>query len=217
MDKIRILLADDHKLVRAGISSLLENNKEMQVIAEADNGKEALELTRFYKPDLVLIDIAMNEMNGIEATAKINQEYPDIKVIILSMYVNEEYVWQALRSGASGYLLKDAAPVELELAIDSVMKGATYLSPVVSSHVVSDYVRRVKGEENYLERLTPRQREIWKLIAQGHTTKEISYKLGIGVKTVETHRTQLMERLEIHDIAGLVRLAMKISLIQGDE
>ncbi|QGT99822.1 Two-component transcriptional response regulator, LuxR family [Candidatus Syntrophocurvum alkaliphilum] len=217
MEKIKILIADDHKLVRAGISSLVETIEDIEVVAEANDGEEAIKFISLYKPELVLMDIAMEKMGGIEATAKINSQYPDIKVIILSMYVNEEFVWQALRSGACGYLLKDAAPIELELAIRSVLNGETYLSPVVSSHVVSDYVKRVKGEESYLERLTPRQREVWKLIAQGLTTKEISHNLGIGVKTVETHRTQLMERLEIHDIASLVRLAMKINLIHENE
>lgn len=213
MNSVKVLLVDDHKLVRAGISSLLKEIPNIEVIAEADDGRQALNKVVSCHPDVVLMDIAMQELNGLDATSKIVSRFPDVKVIILSMYVNQEYVWHALRSGASGYLLKDATPVELELAINSVTRGTTYLSPAVSQHVVSDYVRRVNADPESSNRLTPRQREIWQLIAEGYTTKEIAGKLGISIKTVETHRSQLMERLDTHDVAGLVRLAVKTGLI----
>ncbi|MGE5397737.1 MAG: response regulator [Chitinophagales bacterium] len=210
---IRVLLADDHKLVRAGIRSLLESLKGIEVVAEADDAAQTLELAGNKEVDIILMDIAMHGMNGLEAAARVIKEHPGLKIIILSMYVNEEYVWQALRTGASGYLLKDAVPVELELAIKSVADGLTYLSPAVSDHVVTEYVKRVNGEVGFLDRITPRQREIWRLIAEGSTTKEIAAELDISVKTVETHRAQLMERLDTRDVAGLVRLAIKTGLI----
>jgi DNA-binding NarL/FixJ family response regulator len=173
------------------------------------------------RPDLVLMDIAMPGLNGIEATARIKKEYPETKVIILSMYANEEYVLQALRDGASGYLLKDAGPVELELAIKSVIRGDTYLSPPISRQVIADYIGRFekkagKSEANrrVFEILTSRQREILQLIAEGFTTKDISQKLNLSINTVETHRSQLMERLGIHDVAGLVRYAIREGLVK---
>lgn len=216
MDSITILLADDHQLVRAGIRSLLNNLTGIEVIAEADNGQQVLELLKIRKPDLILMDIAMPEMNGLEATAAVIQDFPYIKVILLSMYANEEYVRQALHSGASGYLLKDAAPVELELAIKSVLDGATYLSPVISHKVVNEYIRSNNSNNaSYLEKLTPRQIEVWKLIAEGCSTKDMAAKLGISPKTVESHRAQLMERLDTYDIVGLVKLAIKSDLIKS--
>ncbi|MDD3269047.1 MAG: response regulator transcription factor [Syntrophomonadaceae bacterium] len=216
MDSITILLADDHQLVRAGIRSLLNNLTGIEVIAEADNGQQVLELLKTRKPDLILMDIAMPEMNGLEATAAVIKDFPYIKVILLSMYANEEYVRQALHSGASGYLLKDAAPVELELAIKSVLDGATYLSPVISHKVVSEYIRSNNSNNaSYLEKLTPRQIEVWKLIAEGCSTKDMAAKLGISPKTVESHRAQLMERLDTYDIVGLVKLAIKSDLIKS--
>ncbi len=221
MKDIRVLLADDHALVRAGIRALLESLEGIQVIAEADDGREALHLVEVHRPDLVLMDIAMSGLNGLEAAKRINRDYPETRVIILSMHANEEYVLQSLRAGASGYLLKDAGTAELEIAIKAVANGETYLSPPVSKHVISDYVRRISGGEqevtSTLDRLTLRQREILQLIAEGQTTQEIARLLNIGVKTVETHRMQLMERLDIHDVAGLVRYAIRVGLISLDE
>jgi DNA-binding NarL/FixJ family response regulator len=221
---IRVLLADDHTLVRAGIRSLLETLPGIKVVAEASNGMEALNLIDQFHPDVVLMDIAMSELNGLEATSRILKGYPDIKVIILSMHANEEYVWKALRLGAKGYLLKDAGMAELELAVKAVVRGETYLSPPISRQVISDYVSRVSSDQEKqslpgqeIERLTPRQREILRLIAEGFTTQAIAQKLDISVKTVETHRTQLMERLDIHDIAGLVRYAIRIGLVKPEE
>lgn len=209
MKKIRVLVADDHQLVRAGICSLLENAKGIEVVAEADDGYQVMELVAEHRPDVVLMDIAMPKMNGLETTSQLLAAFPEIKVIILSMYVNEEYVWQALRSKASGYMLKDAAPVELERAINSVADGSVYLSPAVSHHVVNDYVRRVNGRTDWADKLPPRQSEIWKLIAKGLSTKEIALLLHINTKTVETHRAQLMDKLGNQDAKDSQNLSPK--------
>lgn len=223
MSSIRIVLADDHTLVRAGIRALLQNISEVEVVAEADDGREALKLIATFQPDIVLMDIAMPNLNGLEAAARVAKEFPNVRVIILSMHANEEYVLQSLRAGAAGYLLKGARAAELELAVSSVARGETYLSPAASKHVIGDYVQRAAGdalpsqdERNLIERLTPRQREILQLIAEGHTTKEIAHALNISVKTAETHRTQMMERLGIHDIAGLVRYAIRAGMIDPE-
>jgi len=214
---IRVLLADDHTLVRAGIRSLLENMEGIEVIAEAGDGREALRLVRTHRPDVVLMDIAMPGLNGLEAAARIAKKFPNVRVIILSMHVNEEYVLQALRAGAAGYMVKGADAAELEIAIRAVARGETYLSPMVSKHVVTDYIQRISGETSPLELLTPRQREVLQLIAEGYSTKKIARTLKISVKTVETHRMQLMERLDIHDIAGLVRYAIRVGLVKPDQ
>jgi len=217
MKPIRVLLADDHTLVRAGIRSLLENMEGIEVIAEAGDGRDALRLVRAHRPDVVLMDIAMPGLNGLEAAARIAKKFPNVRVIILSMHVNEEYVLQALRAGAAGYMVKGADAAELEIAIRAVARGETYLSPMVSKHVVTDYIQRISGETSPLELLTPRQREVLQLIAEGYSTKKIARTLKISVKTVETHRMQLMERLDIHDIAGLVRYAIRIGLVKPDQ
>jgi DNA-binding NarL/FixJ family response regulator len=213
---IRVMLADDHALVRAGIRALLQNVKGIEVIAEAGDGREVLDSIEQYRPDVILMDLTMPGMNGLDAAGRVTKEWSDVRVIILSMHTNEEYVLQALRTGAAGYLLKDAGTAELELAITAVAHGETYLSPPVSKHVISDYVRRVGGESPAPASLTPRQHEILKLIAEGHALKEIAQMLSISVKTVETHRSQLMERLDIHDTAGLVRHAIRIGLVSTD-
>jgi DNA-binding NarL/FixJ family response regulator len=216
VNPIRVLLADDHNLVRAGVRALLQNVAGVQVVAEAGDGREALRLVEDMRPDVALMDIAMAELNGLEAAARIAREYPRTRVIMLSMYATEEYVVQALRAGASGYLLKNAGAAELEKAIKHVAQGETFLSPAISRQV-SDYIRRVGQETTSLDRLTPRQREILQLIAEGHTTKKIAQLLSISVKTVETHRSQLMEQLDIHDVAGLVRYAIRMRLVTTDQ
>jgi DNA-binding NarL/FixJ family response regulator len=210
---IRVVLAEDHALVRAGLRRLLDGAPGIEVLAEADDGREALRLVGEHLPDVLVMDITMPGLNGLNAAARVVTEYPQCRVIILSMHDNEEYVWQALHAGASGYLLKDASPTELELAIRAVARGGSYLSPRVSRYLVSDYVRRVSSERSPLDRLTPRQREIVQLIAEGYTNPEIARTLGISLKTVETHRSQLMQRLEIHDVAGLVRYAVRMGLV----
>ncbi|MGE0823608.1 MAG: response regulator [Candidatus Binatia bacterium] len=224
MNPIRILLVDDHHLVRAGLRTLLQQMPETEVVGEASDGREALEQIRTDQPDVVLMDITMAEMNGLVATAQITHDCPQVRVVMLSMHANKEYVTQALQAGAAGYLLKDAAPTELELAIKAVMRGEKYLSPAISTHVIADYLQRTGGgvvnrtevETAHHDPLTLRQREILQLIAEGNTTKEIAAKLALSVKTVETHRTQLMERLDIHDIAGLVRYAIRTGLVTPD-
>jgi len=224
MKPTRVLLAEDHALVRAGIRALLQNLTGVQVVAEASDGREALRLVKTYQPDVVLMDIAMAGLNGLEATARVTKEFPAVRVIILSMHSTEEYVAQALRAGAAGYLLKDAAAAELELAVTSVARGETYLSPAVSKHVIADYLRRAgggaaggdEGTPSPTALLTPRQREILQLIAEGHSTKEIAALLHLSVKTVETHRMQLMARLDVHDVAGLVRYAIRVGLVMPD-
>ena len=212
-----MLLVDDHALVRAGMRALLGNMPNVDVIAEAVDGHQALIAIKTHSPDIVLMDISMPNLNGLEATAQATRDFPDTRIIVLSAHSSEEYVGQALRAGAAGYLLKDAPTVELELAINSVARGETYLSPAVSKHVISSYVRRVGGEAGSLELLTPRQRETLQLVAEGKSTKEIARILHISVKTIETHRAQLMDRLDIHDVAGLVRYALRIGLVKNEE
>ncbi len=212
----RVLLADDHALVRAGFRALLQSLPDMEVVAEAGDGREALRLISLHQPDVVLMDIGMPGLNGLDAAARIAEESPQIRVIILSMHATEEYVLRALRAGAAGYLLKDAGTAELELAVRAVVRGETYLSPAVSKHVIAEYVQRVSREPNSFDQLTPRHREILQLIAEGQTTKQIAQTLDLSVKTIETYRTQLMERLDIHDIAGLVRYAIRMGLISPD-
>lgn len=216
MSTIRVLLADDHVLVRTGIRMVLETIEGVEVVAEAANGTQALEMVEALRPDAALVDISMPGINGIEAAARIRARFPHTRVLILSMHADREYVAQALRSGASGYLLKDATPSELELAVRSVVRGETYLSPRVSSLVVEEFLRVEPTSRSPLDALTPRQREILQLIAEGRTTKQIAAHLGVSVKTVETHRAQLMERLGIRDLAGLVRFAVRAGLVDSD-
>jgi DNA-binding NarL/FixJ family response regulator len=211
--KTRVLLADDHDLVRAGIRSLLEKMAGIEVVAEAGDGREALELTKRHLPNVVLMDVAIPGLNGLETLARITKEFSAVKVIILSMHAHEEYVLRALRAGSSGYLVKDAAAVELELAIRAVTRGEIYLSPRISKLVINSYLERLEDERSLREELTPRQREIVQLIAEGKSTKEIAFLLKISVKTVEAHRVQLMTRLGVHDVVGLVRYAMRMGFV----
>jgi DNA-binding NarL/FixJ family response regulator len=216
MPVVRVLLADDHVLVRTGIRLLLQKTEGVDVVGEADDGRRAVALALELRPHIVLMDISMPNLNGLEAAAQIRRECPEVRVIILSMSADEAHVLQALRAGASGYLLKDASPDELSLAIQAVMRGDTWLTPRVSRQVVEGYVGRLSQGETTLDALTPRQREILQLIAEGQGTKEIAFKLGLSVKTVETHRAQIMERLNIRDVPGLVRFAVRSGLVSSD-
>ncbi|MDQ3119543.1 MAG: response regulator transcription factor [Verrucomicrobiota bacterium] len=209
----RVILADDHALVRAGIRSLLEKIPSIAVVAEAGDGREALALVKKHQPTLVLMDIAMPELNGLEAAARITKNFPGVKVIILSMHFGDEYVRQAFRAGASGYLLKDGTLAEMELAIEAVGSGGTFLSPRISRRVIESYLERVGNDSSLLEYLTPRGREILQLIAEGKSTKEIAFLLALSIKTVEAHRARLMARLDIHNVPGLVRYAMQVGLV----
>jgi DNA-binding NarL/FixJ family response regulator len=216
MKPIRILLADDHNLVRSGLKSLLQGMAGVEVVAEAKNGREAVDLVGTTNPDVVLMDIGMKGLNGIEAAAIIARERPSVRIIILSMHDTQDFVSQALKAGAAGYVLKDAAPLELEFALQAVTRGETYLSPKVSHQVVQSYVRPADAEPG-LEVLSPRQREILKAIVSGRTTKQIAYDLGLSIKTIETHRAQIMDRLDIHDVVGLVRFSIRIGLISAHD
>ena len=212
MKTARVLLVDDHALVRGGIRSLLEKMTGIEVVAEASDGREALEMAKKHFPNVVLMDIGMAGLNGLEALARATKEFSAVKVIILSMHANEEYVLQALRAGACGYLLKDAAVAELELALRAVNRGEIYLSPRISKRVIDNFLERLANERPLREELTPRQREIVQLVAEGKSTKEIAFFLKVSIKTVEAHRAQLMERLGIHDVAGLVRRPPKLQI-----
>jgi DNA-binding NarL/FixJ family response regulator len=212
MRPIRVLLTEDHTLVRAALQALLRDVPGIQVVAETGDGREALRLIEVHRPDVVLMDIAMPGLNGLETTARVVSEFPGMGVIILSMHADEEYVLRALHLGAAGYLLKDADVTELQRAITTVAGGKTYLSPAVSGPVV-DYVRQAGQEPTSLDLLTPRQREVLQLIAEGHTTKEIGQVLQISHRTVETHRMDAMKRLDIYDVAGLVRYAIRVGLV----
>jgi DNA-binding NarL/FixJ family response regulator len=218
MRPVRILLADDHLLVRAGIRSLLEAIEGMNIVAEANNGREAVALAREHKPDLVIMDITMKELNGIEAMTQILLESPSSRVLILSMHSAEEFVWRAMKAGAHGYIVKDSAPAELRMAIEAVMGGEIYLSPRISRHLLTGLMKGAAGErpESSIEALTARQREVLQLVAEGKSTKKIASALGVSVKTVETHRADLMERLGIRDLAGLVVYAIRNGLIDID-
>jgi DNA-binding NarL/FixJ family response regulator len=214
---LRIVLADDHTLVRAGIRSLVESLDDVEVVAECGDGREALERITRQLPDVALIDIGMPGLSGLEVARRAAQEAPKTKIVILSMHADPTYVTQALRAGVAGYLLKGAAVSELPLALRSVMRGETYLTPKVSKSVVEGFLRDGGEEPDLLEGLTRRQREILQLIAEGHSTKEIAGILEVSAKTVETHRARLMERLDIHDVPGLVRLAIRAGLVSPAE
>lgn len=213
MSKLRVLLADDHALVRAGLRSLLESWEGIEVVAEAADGGEAIALAREHGPDIVLIDIAMKDIDGLRATEEIKKDRPDTKVIIVSMHGSRDFIDHALRAGASGYVLKDAAGTELEAALRAVSRGEIYLSPAVMRKVVDGYMHGQSKDDAAANPLTPRQTEILRLIGTGRTTKEIARALDLSVKTVEAHRGQMMERLGVRDIANLLLEAVRRGLI----
>lgn len=216
MRQLRVILADDHGLVRAGIRSLLEELPGVSVVGEAADGREAIHLIEAEHPDLVFMDVAMPGLNGLEAARRIAASSPHSRLVILSMHANEEYVLRALHSGVSGYMLKDSSTTELAAAVRAIRQDETYLSPSISSRL-TEYVRRTtEPPRSSLDQLTPRQREILQLIAEGNTTRQIAHKLGLSPKTVEAHRSQLMDRLDIHDIAGLVRYAIQVGLVSAN-
>jgi len=211
---IRVLIADDHNLFRAGVRGLLKGFGGIEVTGEAVNGHEAVARATEQRPDVLLMDVGMPLLNGIEAAERVRAAIPTTRVIILSMHTGEEHVMRALKAGAAGYVLKDAQPDELERAVRQVAGGEAYLSPAVSKYLVS--YARGDGRRSDLERLTSRQREVLQLIAEGYTTKGIAARLKVSVKTVETHRAQLMERLAIREVAGLVRFALRCGLIDQE-
>jgi DNA-binding NarL/FixJ family response regulator len=217
MTAIRVALADDHAVVRTGIRAMLESLGGIEVVGEATTGHEAIALVEQQRPQVLLMDISMPEMNGLDATSRIVKAFPEVRVIIVSMHTSEEYVWQALRAGAAGYLLKDTDATELDSAIKSVLAGQSYLTAAVSQQKVENYMQRLGSDTDALAILTPRQREILQGIAEGKSTKQIAATLAISAKTVETHRSALMERLAIYDIPGLVRFAMRSGLVPPEK
>jgi DNA-binding NarL/FixJ family response regulator len=213
---IRTLLVDDHTLVRAGLRALLRDIEGVTIVAEADNGREAVALAKELSPDLAIMDISMKELNGIEATAQIRAVSPGTRVLILSMHTTEDFVRRALKAGAAGYLVKDSAPLELRMAIEALLRDEVYLSSRVSKGLMSQLAGGGEPGESSFDLLTPRQREILQLIAEGKSTKEIAFLLEVSVKTVETHRAGLMDRLDIRDVAGLALFAAQHSLVSFD-
>lgn len=209
--RIRVLIADDHALVRAGIVALLHGLGDVDVVGEAGDGVEAVDLAVRLAPDVVVLDISMRSLNGLQAAAQIAKACPGAKVIMLSMHTDQAFVQQALVAGATAYLIKDSAAEELEKALRSVMQGKTYLSEALSRGVVEGFMRQGAARTSDPP-LTPRQMEVLKLLAEGHSTKEIAFELGLSAKTVESHRAQIQERLGIRDLAGLIRYAMRTGL-----
>ena len=214
VEPTRVIIADDHPIVRAGIRAELEKIPGLEVAGEAADGREALELVKTAKPAIAFMDISMRGLNGLEATSRITKEFPEVRVIILSMHQNEEYFWQAIKSGASGYLLKKAATTELGAAVSQVMAGEIYLAKEMSTRLLKKLpLQQIAHQKTPLERLSLRQREILQLISEGQTTKGIGMVLNLSPKTVEYHRSRLMKRLNIHDVPGLVRFALQAGLI----
>ncbi|MEW5828216.1 MAG: response regulator transcription factor [Chloroflexota bacterium] len=215
MEKIRILLADDHTILRNGIRSLLEDEHDMEVVGEAEDGRAAVSLACQLQPDVVIMDIAMPLLNGLEATRQIKREAPQVKVLILTMHDNEEYIRQVLGAGAMGYILKDAAARELISAIRSVQRGEAILSPAVTRLVIEDYLRwggPRPQEDN--DSLSPREREVLQLIAEGYTNKQMAGILSLSIKTVQAHRTNLMQKLGLHDRGELIKYAIQKKIIE---
>ncbi len=213
---IQVILADDHTLVRAGIRALLEKLPAVIVIGEASDGREVLNLVKTQRPDVVLMDIAMPGLNGLEAAERMARDFPDVRLIILSMHDNEEYVLRALKAGVAGYLLKKAATAELETALQHVVRGEIYLSREIQLHKKFP-LQGIAGRKSVLEQLTGRQREVLQLIAEGQNTKQIGDILKVSPKTVEYHRMKLMAGLKIFDIPGLVRFALRVGLIPEEK
>lgn len=218
MTPLTVLLVEDHALVREGLRSVLARIGGVQVVGEASNGREALNAVEELEPELVLMDISMPEMNGLEAARRIRSAHPGTRILILSAHANEEYVYQALRIGAAGYLLKDDDRSEFARALRSVERGETYLSPALSDVTVDELLEqaREEGAAGPLDLLTSRQREVLQLMAEGNTTREIAEKLDVSPKTVETHRRDIRERLEIEDLAGLVKFAVRTGLVSPE-
>ena len=222
MKTIRIIIADDHTLLRAGIRTLLTGMEGVSVVGEAGDGAEAFRLAQTEKPDILISDISMPLMNGIELTARLSREIPEARVIILSMHASEEFITRAVEAGARGYVLKESTPEELETAIRVVAENGMFLSSAISGKVADEFLlhgsgaMREQGGRKPFHELTPRQREILQLIAEGNASKDVAEKLNLSVKTVETHRAQIMTRLNIHDTAGLVRYAIRSGIVSSE-
>ena len=211
---IRVVLADDHSLMRAGIRAELDKLPWVEVVGEANDGREALALVKLRRPDAAILDMSMPGLNGLEALARITKEFPRVRVLVLSMHENEEYIWRAMRAGAVGYLFKSAAAAELGAALQRVIRGGIYLVKVIAARLAKNLPKNgIAGAKSPLEKLTNRQREIVQLIAEGRNTKEIGAILTLSPKTVEYHRLRLMQTLNVRDIPGLVRFALRFGLV----
>ena len=218
MKKIKVVVADDHTILRQGIKALLDNQEEIEVVGEAKDGREAIKAIEELSPDVILMDIAMPGLNGLEATRRIKKKFPKTKVVVLTMHTNEEYIFQILNAGADGYLVKETAFQDLISAISSVHRGEAFMSPSISKKVMTDYIQRAQGEERVgFDTLTTREREILQLVAEGNSNKKIAEVLFISPKTVETHRAHIMDKLNIHDRAGLIKYAIRKGMINLDK
>lgn len=216
MGRVRILLADDHTVVRQGLRKLLEERPDWEVIAEAGDGREAVRLAEQHKPDVAILDVAMPLLNGIEATRQITKRVPSTRVLVLSMHADEAYVTQILQAGATGYLLKDSADVDLLKAVGEAAHGRSFFSPTIARVMLDDYVRQLadKGVTDRYESLSEREREIFQLIAEAKTNKEIAALLNVSPSTVETHRAHIMEKLDLHSAAEIVLYAVRRGVIR---
>lgn len=219
MNKIKVVIAEDHTIVRKGLCALLEGESDIEVIGEAENGREAIKIVEKLLPDVVVMDIAMPGLNGLETTRQLKKRIPKLKILILTMHDNEEYIFETLRAGASGYLIKRSAPNELISAIQSVYRDESFLSPAISKKVIAGFVQRGGAaaiEDEDYQKLTAREREVLQLIAEGHANREISRLLHISIKTVESHKAHIMEKLDIRNIAELTQYAIRKGLISLD-
>jgi DNA-binding NarL/FixJ family response regulator len=216
MSRLRLLLADDHTVVRQGLRKVLEDRPEWEVVAEAGDGREAVRLAEMHKPDVAIVDVAMPLLNGIETTRQISRKSPTTRVLVLSMHADEAYVTQILQAGATGYLLKDSADVDLIQAVAAVAKGTSFFSPAIARVMLDDYVQKLaeKGVTDRYESLSEREREIFQLIAEGKANKEIAALLSISPSTVETHRARIMEKLDLHSAAEIVLYAVRRGVIR---
>lgn len=221
MEVIRVLLADDHTIVRKGLCALLEEESDITVSCEAEDGREALQKAMEYQPDVIVMDIGMPSLNGLDAVKSIKKTMPDVKVLILTMHENEEYIYEALKNGVSGYLIKKSAPRDLVNAIRLAYKGESFLSPSISTKVINRFIRKDgrAGEQERLQEMpiTAREREIIQLVAEGRANKEIAAELGISIKTVKNHRSNLMEKLDLHNTAEITQYAIRNRLVVLDE
>jgi DNA-binding NarL/FixJ family response regulator len=216
MSKIRVLLAEDHTIVRKGLRSLLNDEADMEVVGEAEDGQQAIEQVQCLLPDVVLMDITMPVLNGLEATRQITRLFPQVRVLVLTVHSTKEHIFQILRAGASGYLVKQTAVSELVQAIQTVFRGETFLSLSISRQAVEEYGRRAEAMEDKYHKLTERERDVLKLITEGHTNREIASLLHVTVKTVEAHRSHLMDKLELHSTAELTKYALRKDLISPE-
>ena len=210
MKKIEVLLVEDHVVLRDGIKALVADEDDIEIVGEAGNGREALECIPLLQPDVILMDLSMNGLNGIDATAQIQRDYPDVKVVILSMHDHEEHIFQALRAGAVGYVLKQSDSAELLIAIRAAVAGGSFLSPAISRTIIDDYIHRAeaRGRTKDLDVLTLREREVLQLLTEAVPNREIAKKLGISVKTVESHRSNMMSKLDLKNKTELLRYAL---------